>query len=94
MLRKDDLHSLKLLQENCTRLTTLETILDSQHSRDLMNPSLDESQINRDALAQIDAQLKAIYSLNTIIIKFYGGTPTPVVMQVMESFGWVMLRGR
>lgn len=94
MLRKDDLHSLKLLQEHCTRLTTLETILDSRHSRDLMNPSLDDSQINRDALAQIHAQLRAIHSLINIIVKFYGGTPTSVVMQVMEGFGWVILRGR
>jgi hypothetical protein len=77
MLREDDLHSLKLLEEKCTHLMTLETILRSRHSRDLMNPSLDDSQITRDTLAQIDAQLKAISSLNKIIVKFYGRTPAP-----------------
>jgi hypothetical protein len=43
ILRKDDLHSLKLLQEKYTNLTTLETLIHSRNSRDLINPSQDDS---------------------------------------------------
>jgi hypothetical protein len=94
MLREDDLGSLKLLQEKCTHLTTLETILDRKHSEGLMNPSLDDSQINRDTLTQIDVLLKSFSSLDMVIVRFYGGAPIPSVMQLMQSFGWTVLRGR
>jgi hypothetical protein len=93
MLRKDDLHSLKLLQEKCTNLTTLETLIHSRNSRDLINPSQDDSQFNREVLSQIDAQLKGISSLKKIIVRSYNGTPTPSVMELMHGFGWVILRG-
>lgn len=93
MLRKDDLHSLKLLQENCAKLTTLETLLYSRNSERLIDPNHDDSQFIREALSQIDAQLKTITSLKKIIVRFYGGTPTPAAMELMQSLGWVILRG-
>jgi hypothetical protein len=93
MLREDDLYSLKLLQEKCAKLTTLETLLYSRNSRRLINPNHDDSQFIREALSQIDAQLKAIPSLKKIIVRFYDGTPTPAVMELMQSLGWVILRG-
>ena len=92
-LREDDLHSLKLLKEKCPNLTTLETLIHSRNSRDLINPSQDDSQNNREALSQIDAQLKAISSLKTVIVRSYNGTPIPSVMELMQGFGWVILRG-
>ena len=93
MLREDDLYSLKLLQEQCATLTTLETLLYSRNSRRLTDPSHDDSQFIREALSQIDAQLKAIPSLKKIIVRFYDGTPTPAVVEYMQSLGWVILRG-
>jgi len=93
MLREDDLYSLKLLQEQCATLTTLETLLYSRNSRRLTDPSHDDSQFIREALSQIDAQLKAIPSLKKIIVRFYDGTPTPVVIELMQSLGWAILRG-
>ncbi|KAN0094019.1 hypothetical protein V8E51_017203 [Hyaloscypha variabilis] len=93
MLREDDLYSLKLLQEKCAALTTLETLLYSRNSRRLTNPSHDDSQFIRGALSQIDAQLKAIPSLKKIIVRFYDGTPTPEVMELMQNVGWLILRG-
>ncbi|KAG9231370.1 hypothetical protein BJ875DRAFT_517407 [Amylocarpus encephaloides] len=94
ILREDDLHSLKLLQEKCTNLTTLETLIHSRNSRRLINPGHDDSQFIREALSQIDAQLKAISSLNKIIVRSYDGTPNPWVMELMQGLGWVILPGR
>ncbi|MCJ1486633.1 hypothetical protein MMC06_006811 [Schaereria dolodes] len=94
ILREDDLHSLKLLQEKCTNLTTLETLVYSQNSRSLINPKHDDSQFIREALSQIDAQLKAMPSLSKIIVRLYDGTPAPSVMELMQGLGWDILPGR
>lgn len=90
MLNENDLHSLKVLQEQCTSLTTLETLIHSGKSHGL---SQDDSQFNREALLEINAQLKDITSLERIIVRSYGGTPIPSVMELMQSFGWVILGG-
>ena len=50
MLREDDLYSLKLLQEECTSLTTLETLVHGRNSRRLINASYDDSQFVREVL--------------------------------------------
>jgi hypothetical protein len=94
ILREDDLYSLKLLQDKCTKLTTLETLIYGRNSRCLINPSYDDSQFIREALSQIDAQLKAIPSLEKIIVRSYDGTPAPAVMELMRGLGWVILPRR
>jgi hypothetical protein len=94
MLREDDSYSWKLLQEKCTNLTTLETLVHSQNSGRLINASHDDSQFIREALSQIDALLRAISSLKKIIVRSYDGTPTPLVMESMQGLGWVILPGR
>jgi len=94
MLREDDLYSLKLLQEKCTKLMTLETLIYGRDSKRLINPSHDDSQFVQEALSQIDAQLKAISSLKKIIVRSYDGTPTPSVLEMMQGLGWVVLPGR
>jgi hypothetical protein len=93
-LREDDLYSLKLLQEKCTNLTTLETLVHSRNSGRLINASHDDSQFIQEALSQINALLRAISSLKKIIVRSYDGTPTPLVMESMQGLGWVILPGR
>jgi len=94
MLREDDLCSLRLLKENCTSLTTLETLINGRNSTRLINAGDNDSQFIREALSQIDSQLKAISSLKKVIVKYYDGTPTPFVVELMQGLGWVILRGR
>jgi hypothetical protein len=96
MLREGDLRSLRLLQEKCINLTTLETLVNSYNSMDLTKASQDSdnSQIIREAFSQIDAQLKAIPSLSKTFIRFYNGLPTPEVAELMQRFRWVILPGR
>ncbi|KAH8589050.1 hypothetical protein B0O99DRAFT_655664 [Bisporella sp. PMI_857] len=85
---------LKLLQEKCANLTTLETLIHSQNSRRPINPSHDDSQFIQEVLSQTDAQLKAISSLNKIIVRSYNGTLAPSVIELMQRLGWVILPGR
>lgn len=94
ILREDDLHTLKLLQEKCTRLTTLEAFVYGRNAPNLIHPSHDDSQFIQDALFQINAELKAIPSLDKIIVRWYDGALSPLVMELMQGLGWVILRGR
>ena len=96
LLREDDLCSLKILQEKCIELTTLETLVHSYNSMGLSKAGQhsDDLHFIREALSQIDIQLKAIPSLSKTIVRFYNGSPTPEVAEMVQRLGWVMLPGR
>ena len=91
-LRADSLESLKLLQEKCTNLTTLETFIHGQNANGFLARDQDNSQFIQDALSHIDVQLKAIPSLNKVIVRNFGGTLTPSVIELMQGLGWIVLR--
>jgi hypothetical protein len=96
LLREDDLRSLKILQEKCNKLTTLETLVHSYNSMGLSKAGQDSDDLQfiREALSQIDTQLKAIPSLSKTIVRFYNGSPTPEVAEMIQGLGWVILPGR
>lgn len=90
-IREDSLQSLKFLQEKCTNLTTLETLISSRNSSGLTRVDQAHSQFTREALSQVYLQLKAIPSLRKIIVRVFNGMPISSVMESMQSFGWVVL---
>lgn len=92
-LAEDDVNTLKLLRENCTSLTILETLIHSRNSRRLISPSQDDKQFLREAMSQIDPQLKSIRTLNTVAVKCYTGLPSPLIIESMREFGWEGLIG-
>lgn len=96
LLREDDLRSLKNLQEKCMKLTTLETLVHSYNSMGLSKAGQgsDDLLFIREALSQIDTQLKAIPSLSKTIVNFYNGSPTPEVAEMIQSLEWGILPGR
>ncbi|KAG4414947.1 hypothetical protein IFR04_011924 [Cadophora malorum] len=94
ILGKDDAYSLRLLKENCASLTTLETVISGRNYTRLINAGDNDSKFIREALSQIDTQLKAVSSLKKVIVRYYDGTPTPLVVELMQGLGWVILRGR
>ncbi|KFY93586.1 hypothetical protein V498_04341 [Pseudogymnoascus sp. VKM F-4517 (FW-2822)] len=93
LLREDGLRSLKLLQDNCINLKTLENFVHRENSTYLRQASHDDSQFIREALSQIDAQFKLISSLSRIIVRFYDGPPAPSLMELMQGLGWVIIVG-
>jgi hypothetical protein len=93
LLREDGLRSLKLLQDKCVTLKTLETSVHRENSGGLTRESYDDPQFIKEALSQIDAQFKLIPSLNKIIVRFYGDDPASSVTELMEGHGWVILKG-
>jgi WD40 repeat protein len=58
-LREDSLQSFNLLQEKCTKLSTIETVVHFKNSEILTKTD----QFLQEAFAQIDTQLKVIHSL-------------------------------
>ncbi|KAK7416214.1 hypothetical protein QQZ08_012092 [Neonectria magnoliae] len=92
-IRDDGLQGLRLLQEKCTHLTTLETFIHSKNSSLLTGTDEDSSRLVQEALPRIDAQLKAIPSLKKIIVRVYIATLPPLVMDLMQGLGWVVLFG-
>jgi hypothetical protein len=60
----------------------------------LINGGDNDSESIREALSQIDTQLKAISSLKKVIVRYYDGTSIPLVVELMQGLGWVILRGR
>ncbi|KAK3938230.1 hypothetical protein QBC46DRAFT_318122 [Diplogelasinospora grovesii] len=92
-IREDGLQSLRLLQEKCTNLTTLEMFIHSKNSSFLTKTDEDSSHLAQEALPRIDAQLKAIPSLKKIIVRVYIGALPPLVTDLMQGLGWVVLFG-
>jgi hypothetical protein len=88
------LQNLQLLQEHCISLKTLEVYVHHQNSKALVQAGLhNHSTFVRETLSKVDGQLKAIPYLTEIIVRFYDRHPVPVVKQMMQRFGWVVLMG-
>ncbi|KAJ9658702.1 hypothetical protein H2198_003580 [Neophaeococcomyces mojaviensis] len=64
-LKDHSLQSLQLLQDRCTNLSTLETLVHHKNSRFFTRTD----DFLREAFSQIDAQLKAIHSLKRVIVR-------------------------
>lgn len=54
----------------------------------------DISRHTKVALAEVEAQFKAITSLRKVIVSLYNGPLALEVAELMQSFGWVVLPGR
>ena len=96
ILLDEDLHGLKLIQQRCRNLTTLEMYVHSENSQGLV-ASAGQGEMSRhtnEALAEVEAQLKAIASLKKVIVRLYNGPLNREVAEVMQSFGWAVLSGR
>ena len=87
-LRDDNLQSLKLLQDKCTNLSTLEMIVHYRNSGFFTRTD----QFLREAFSHIDAQLKAIHSLQRIIVRVetQSRVPTSSAKDMMKRLGWLV----
>lgn len=90
-LREDRLQTFNYSREKCIRLETLETLIYSKDASALIQEDQISTQVVRDVLLQIDAQYRAIASLNKIIVRLCSGRPTPSVRDFLQGLGWVVL---
>ncbi|KIX03676.1 uncharacterized protein Z518_07229 [Rhinocladiella mackenziei CBS 650.93] len=90
-LRDDSQQILKLLEDKCTNLSTLETVVHYRNSGFFMRTE----QFLREALTYIDGHLKAIHSLQRIIVRVeaQSGVPTSSVKDMMQQLGWLVWSG-
>jgi hypothetical protein len=90
-LRDDSKQILKLIQDKCTSLTTLETTVHYRNSA--LFTQTDKSLLL--ALSYVDLQLRTIRSLEKIIVRVetHSDVPTPAAKEMMHRLGWVLFAG-
>lgn len=90
-LAEEGMRTLKLLQDYCVNLKTLELYVHMGNAFGLAGetPSVSFHKV----LSQVDAQLKAVPSLKEIIIRYFHDRPNPEALQLMQGFGWTVLMG-
>ncbi|CAG9943827.1 unnamed protein product [Clonostachys rosea f. rosea IK726] len=89
-LRGDSLRALELLRAQCTRLKTLELQVHRQNSAGLTEEKDCDSEFARVALPRIDQQLKAISSLEQVVVEVYEKALMPSVENAMQALGWIV----
>ncbi|KAK5936496.1 hypothetical protein PMZ80_011263 [Knufia obscura] len=91
-LRDDSMQALTLLQDKCTSLSTLETVVHYKNSSFFTRTD----KFLQEALPQIDAQLRAISSLESIVVRVevHGQIPTSSAKELMQELGWSVVSGR
>jgi hypothetical protein len=99
-IRQDSIRNLGLLQSSCTNLATLEMQISKENSRCLAEVVAADGggggrdeQFVRVALLRIEAQLDAIPSLENIVVRLHVKDLAPVVIDIMQELGWVVLNG-
>lgn len=90
-VREDSLRGLRLLQEKCSNLKTLELQVSSENSKFLTGAGLGNPQFVQEALVRIDAELKNISSVEKIIIRLYVKDVPSQSVDIIKGFGWVVL---
>ncbi|KAH6646800.1 hypothetical protein BKA67DRAFT_540285 [Truncatella angustata] len=88
------LWTVKLLQEQCTNLRILETIVQAENSFGLVESDDLDSSLVGSALSQVQAQFEAIPNLKKVVVTFYTGIPSTFVRNSFEGNGWVVQQGR
>ncbi|CCT63594.1 uncharacterized protein FFUJ_05260 [Fusarium fujikuroi IMI 58289] len=90
-LAEEGMRTLKLPQDYCVNLKTLELYVHKGNAFGLAGETPSESL--HKALSQVDAQLKAVPSLEEIIIRYFYDRPIPEALQLMQGLGWIVLMG-
>lgn len=91
-LRDNSLQSLQLVQDKCTNLSTLETLVHYKNSEAFKK----SDECFQDTLSLVHAQFKAIPSLRRIIVRFvvHGGIPSTTSRRIMEGLGWEVISNK
>ncbi|OGM42525.1 hypothetical protein ABOM_007919 [Aspergillus bombycis] len=89
-IREDYLQTLRLLQEQCTNLKTLETLVYGPNYG-LVTDTEINIRFLQDALKDINTQFRAIESLDRIIVRVCNGSLAPPTTEFMQQLGWIVL---
>lgn len=87
-LSNESLQILSLLRDNCSNLTTLETVIHYRNARFFEQTD----GFLQNALMQIDRDFRTIISLNRFVVRVdhQGAVPTSSAKHMMQSLGWVV----
>lgn len=88
-LSNESMQSVRLYQNKCAQLSTLETVVHYKNSRFFR----ESDDFLRDALPLIDRQLRTLPSLRKVMVQFvdFNGIPTAFAKNLMEGLGWIVV---
>ncbi|KAL2869396.1 uncharacterized protein BJX67DRAFT_28622 [Aspergillus lucknowensis] len=90
-LAQAGLQNLNRLQTKCSRLRTFETLVYGQGSSNPFQEDLEKNESIQEVLIKVNAQLRAIGTLENITVKFCSGSPSPSVRDFLRGLAWVVL---
>ena len=90
-LRQDSRQRMKLLHDHCTNLETLEITFDVKNMRDLERATEGDPQLIRGVISCFHSQLQLLPSLQNIVVRVTGPTPSPATTDAMQSLDWAVL---
>ncbi|OJJ72031.1 hypothetical protein ASPBRDRAFT_43432 [Aspergillus brasiliensis CBS 101740] len=92
-LTEHGLRRLLLLRQSCTGLKTLEILIFGQLTSNLfINDQINE--FARKIFLEVDAQIRGIAPLNTIVVRIYTSSIPPVaVREFLQRLGWTVKLG-
>lgn len=92
-IEENSMKNLLLLQSQCIKLNTLETLIYNKSARCLITEDQDEINSARDIFSRINAEFRGIPSLNKIIVRICSASLTSSMRDFLEGLGWVVLIG-
>lgn len=90
LVKTDDAHCIRILRAQCTNLTRLEAFVYHHNSTFLATCGAERA---RRALQKVQAHMRSIPSLHSIIVRNFTGNLSPEAIEVMHELGWVVLQG-
>lgn len=87
-LQKESVQALKLIQNKCTNINTLELSLESTTEMEYTIDARDSPRIAAEALALADSHFRAISSLEDVIVNVYYEAPSYDLREEMRGLGW------
>lgn len=89
----ESVRGIELPRDRCTGLRTLETKMHGLAANGWTK--VDEQNLGPvcDGLSQVNVRLREIPSLNKVIVRIYGGTLRPSVIEAMKRLKWIVFIG-
>jgi hypothetical protein len=89
-LQEDGVWTLDLIHDKCQNIVTLETSLHTTNAMEIRLDEFDSPRAADQALALVDARLKAIPSLQELLVHVYGEPINLALREKMRDYGWII----
>lgn len=89
-LQEDGTRTLDLIRDKCQNIVTLETTLHTSNAMEIRLDEFDSPRAVDQALALVDVRLKAIPSLQELLVHVYDEPVNLALREKMRNYGWII----